>query len=192
MNKKVVTIATAVSVILGMSIPTQAAYLPNSGTIGFVNSIYESCLNRAPNTNERLNTVSQLNSGELTGKQMTYNLFFSTEFANRADDLSDKELINIYYDVFLDREATNNEIDYWTNQIDNTEDDIEVLYDGFSDSEEFAIRCENNGIEVGINPNTITETPIAISGCYYDENGNEVIHSGYVYNVNNNYYYVGD
>ena len=153
MIKKMISVLAAIIMIMGISIPTQASYI--SSTDSIIYTMYGNCLDRMPTTSEYNSISNQLSSGQLTGRQLAYNFFFSDEFIDNASRISNDELINIYYRVFLGRTADNQGLTYWNNQIANTNNDISILFDGFSNSTEFNRICTS----YGINPGEAIEAP---------------------------------
>ncbi len=176
MVKKMISVLAALIMIMGISIPTQASYI--SSTDSMIYNMYDNCLNRMPTTSEYDSISNQLSSGQLTGRQLAYNFFFSDEFIANASRISNDELINIYYRVFLGRTADTQGLIYWNDQIANTTNDISILFDGFSNSTEFNNICTSYGIE----PGEAIETPITnrVSRIYissYNARTGEIVES---------------
>ena len=121
----------------------------NPGIESFVSSLYSDCLGRNPDPSGLNDWCERLASGSVSGKQCAYGFFFSSEFQSRANSLSDSELINAYYKVFLGRSADPSGSSYWTSEIASTTNDLGVLFTGFADSAEFAQKCTACGITAG-------------------------------------------
>ena len=129
-----------------------------AGIETFVRSLYSDCLGRDPDPAGLQDWCSRLASGQITGKQCALGFFFSPEFLNKAPQLSDAELVDIYYRVFLNRSADPAGQSYWMSMIANTTDDISILFTGFADSAEFAGKCSSYGIAAGAH----VDTPSAV------------------------------
>ena len=110
------------------------------GNAGFVYDMYDDCLGRRPTFSEIMNW-----NHDVSGRQMAYEFLTSEEFIDR--DLTEAEIINIYYNVFLDEDATETEIDFWEDRI--TVDDQTILFYGLINCEQFINRCESNGMHAG-------------------------------------------
>lgn len=121
----------------------------NPGIETFVNSLYSDCLGRNADAIGFEDWCSQLSNGTVTGKQAAYGFFFSQEFITKANSLSDDELIDTYYRVFLNRNSDPYGKAYWKSVIAETDNDVSILFIGFSDSEEFAGKCRSYGITAG-------------------------------------------
>ncbi len=121
----------------------------NPGIEAFVRSLYSDCLGRDADPSGLNDWCTQLANGTVTGKQCAYGFFFSSEFQNKANRLSDTALIDAYYKVFINRSADPSGASYWAGQIANTTNDLGILFTGFADSSEFANKCASYGIVVG-------------------------------------------
>ena len=143
--KKIITlIITMIILITPINV-----YAANNGVETFVTSLYSDCLDRIPDTIGFNGWCARLSSGQISGKEAAYGFFFSPEFQNKANTLTDSELIDIYYKVFLNRTADEAGRNYWISKIANTSNDISILFTGFADSTEFANKCASYGINVG-------------------------------------------
>ena len=144
----------------------------NPGITTFVTSLYSDCLGRTPDPTGLNDWCTKLATGQITGKQCAYGFFFSPEFLAKANSMSDTELINAYYKVFLNRGSDPTGASYWAQQIAGTTNDVSVLFTGFADSTEFAQKCASYGVTVGNHvsvPTTVrgsgsTNTPAGGSG----------------------------
>ncbi len=118
----------------------------NAGIVTFVTSLYSDCLSRTPDSAGLDDWCSKLASGQISGKQAAHGFFFSSEFQTNANSMTDDELIDAYYKVFLNRAADPSGKAYWAGQIAGTTNDISILFTGFADSTEFADKCASYGI----------------------------------------------
>ncbi len=114
----------------------------------FVRGLYVGCLGREPEQDGLTYWCSRLASGEITGKQAAYGFFFSQEFIRDLPVMTEEEVINRYYNVFLGRWADPDGLNYWTELLRSGQGPDE-LFEGFADSQEFASRCEAAGINPG-------------------------------------------
>ena len=130
----------------------------NQGIVTFVTSLYSDCLGRTPDSAGLDDWCAKLASGQISGKQAAYGFFFSPEFQTNANSMTDDELIDAYYKVFLNRAADPSGKTYWAGQIAGTTNDISILFTGFADSAEFADKCANYGITAGSHIDVPTTT----------------------------------
>ena len=130
----------------------------NQGIVTFVTSLYSDCLGRTPDSAGLDDWCAKLASGQISGKQAAYGFFFSSEFQTNANSMTDDELIDAYYKVFLNRAADPSGKSYWAGQIAGTTNDISILFTGFADSAEFADKCANYGITAGSHIDVPTTT----------------------------------
>ncbi len=141
-------IVSASGIVLSFGSRTRADGF-NPGIEAFVTSLYVDCLGRNPDPEGFNYWCSNLANGTVTGKQCAYGFFFSDEYRFIAASISDNELVNIYYRVFLNRTADPAGQAYWMNKISNTVHDITILFNGFADSNEFAQKCASYGVIAG-------------------------------------------
>lgn len=166
--KSVTAVLTASLVITGQLIfmPVQAnADGFNPSIVNFVTSLYTDCLGRTPDATGLNDWCTRLSNHTITGKQCAYGFFFSKEFQNKANNISDVDMITAYYRVFLNRTPDEGGLNYWVGQIANTTNDLSVLFTGFADSAEFNTKCASYGITTGshINvPITFTMHPAEV------------------------------
>ena len=124
-------------------------FAASSGIETFVNSLYADCLGRTADGAGFNDWCTRLSNGSITGKEAAYGFFFSPEFQLKANSMSDNDLIQTYYKVFLNRTADSSGLNYWKTQIAGTDNDLGVLFIGFADSAEFASKCQSYGIATG-------------------------------------------
>lgn len=130
----------------------------NTDVANFVTSLYSDCLGRSPDSTGLNDWCSKLSNHVISGKEAAYGFFFSPEFISKANSLSDDDLIDAYYRVFLNRGADPNGKTYWSEKISNTTNDVSILFTGFADSTEFAQKCASYGIEAGVHIDVPTTT----------------------------------
>lgn len=151
--KKLGTISLVFSLlfvsIISFSTKTVNADGFNPQIESFVRSLYSDCLGRDADPSGLNDWCTRLSNGSVTGKEAAFGFFFSNEFQSKANTMSDSELINAYYRVFLNRVADPYGSSYWAEQIASTTNDISVLFTGFADSDEFASKCASSNIVVG-------------------------------------------
>lgn len=138
----------------------------NPGVVTFVTSLYSDCLGRTPDPAGLDDWCTKLENGSVTGKECAYGFFSSDEFKGIALDLTQDEMISVFYKVFLDRPADAAGLSYWRSQIAvfSTIGETATLFTGFADSEEFAQKCASYGITAGehiplrvYNPNVVAD-----------------------------------
>lgn len=171
--KKIIALVVTF-ILLCMPITVNAS--TNDGISTFVRSLYSDCLDREPDSAGFDDWCNKLSTGQISGKECAYGFFFSAEFQNKANTLSDAELIDIYYRVFLNRTADSAGKAYWSSKIANTSNDISILFTGFADSTEFAQKCASYGITVGnsISVPTTTRNAVDPTDAMYINQGYEV------------------
>lgn len=126
----------------------------SDGVKTFVTSLYSDCLGREPDDYGLEGWTESLINKEVTGKEAAYGFFFSPEFQFMISDKTEEEIITIYYKVFLNREPDYAGMDFWLSKI-AWGLDLDVLFMGFADSEEFSNKCEEYGIEAGESLNLV-------------------------------------
>lgn len=172
--KRLLAMIITASVVLssGLALSSNDSLAYNEGVETFVNSLYSDCLGRTADPSGFDDWCAKLSSGQVTGKQAAYGFFFSPEFLGSYNKYSDtNSLINVFYKVFLNRNADTQGMAYWNTQIDfymNFSDAVSILFTGFSDSAEFASKCASCGITAGVHidppvilgeyPSTVTRT----------------------------------
>ena len=159
--KRFVALLIAVAVIFagGVGYTARSVLAYNAGIETFVNSLYSDCLGRSADPAGFNDWCNKLATGQITGKQCAYGFFFSPEFINRV--FTPAELVDVYYHVFLNRDADPAGKRYWLSRI-NTDVDFTVadalLFQGFADSTEFAAKCASYGIIAGDHTDTGVDT----------------------------------
>lgn len=150
-------VALATMSASGLFDTTRAVLAYDAGIEAFVRSLYSDCLGRNPDPTGFNDWCSKLANRQITGKQCAYGFFYSPEFISKANNISDSELVETYYRVFLNRTSDAGGKQYWINKIANTNNDVSILFTGFADSVEFNTKCNSYGVTTGnhINvPNT--------------------------------------
>ena len=100
-----------------------------------VAGFYVSVLGRLPSLTE---TFTYSN-----GKELAYDVLHSDEFTNK--NLTEGEIVDLYYDIFLDREATDWDREFWSQRI--TKDDTTILLYGIINSETYTEKCQKWGLD---------------------------------------------
>ena len=149
--KRIASAVLAAAMLSVICVPGKGALAYNAGIEAFVNSLYSDCLGRSADPTGFNDWCNRLTTGSITGKQAAYGFFFSPEFLAKANTLNDSDLIEAYYRVFLNRTSDPTGKAYWTQQISVTgrSDDVAILFLGFSNSTEFASKCQSYGITAG-------------------------------------------
>lgn len=150
LTKFLATTLSAITVLsMGLSMESLKADSYNPNIVTFVTSLYSDCLGRQPDQAGLDDWCGRLTRGEITGKQCAYGFFFSPEFLSKANSITDFELVESYYRVFLNRSSDDGGKAYWVERIIDTNNDVSILFSGFADSTEFAQKCASYGIIVG-------------------------------------------
>lgn len=198
MFKKI--IASLVALIIAVSVfvvtPNKNEVRADSDPVViFVTSLYADCLGRQPDSTGLNDWVNRLKTHQISGKQCAYGFFFSNEFISRQNQLSDGDLVDTFYRVFLNRGADQGGKDYWISRISATSYDITTLFTGFADSTEFAQKCAAYGIDAGahINVPNIARGSSAIPLSRWNCSVNPYWYSYYTdgsgYSMDSAYYY---
>ncbi len=112
----------------------------------FVERNYSKILGREADPAGEEYWVDRLKNGEVSGGGLMYGFVNSAEFKNKP--VSNREKIEIMYNVMLDRPADEGGIEYWLDRMNNGMS-INAIAAGFVGSEEFKGVCVNFGIENG-------------------------------------------
>lgn len=131
----------------------------NDGVNRFVDALYNDVLGRNGDGPGIAGWTSRLANMQISGKECAYGFFYSPEFMMNCENLSDEEIIDIFYSVFLDRGSDEEGFQNWSSQIEglSIREKIDILFNGFADSEEFKQKC----LSYGIVANFVESTPLA-------------------------------
>ena len=114
----------------------------NKGVYQFVQRCYAKGLDRKGETKGVEDWTYRINSKDTTPKEVAESFLHSEEFKNKQ--LNDEEYVKVLYRMFLGREAEEEGLNYWLNELKSrSRDDI---VSGFSDSPEFGGIMESFGI----------------------------------------------
>jgi hypothetical protein len=117
---------------------------------GFVERLYRLCLDRASDKAGSNDWCLQLASGANDGANVAFGFFMSREMTNRR--LSDRDYIEILYNVMMGRHSDGGGMLYWLEALGGGVSRTGVLR-GFAESTEFTRICEAYGINRGsVNP----------------------------------------
>lgn len=123
----------------------------------FVNSLYEGCLGRSADEGGFVAWSQKLSNREITGRDAAYGFFYSAEFINKYATLSTSQKVETFYQVFFNRAADEGGLNYWCDVI-NSGASIDVMFNGFSASQEFMKKCSDCGILYSMED--VVETPV--------------------------------
>lgn len=121
----------------------------SGGVDGFVTRLYALCLGREPDAEGFEFWTSRLESGEISARECAYGFFFSPEFTELANSITDESYIELFYNVFLGRESDPVGKANWLAVIAETPYDTTVLFPGFVDSQEFRNIVESFDLVLG-------------------------------------------
>lgn len=123
--------------------PTTA---PAKSVGDFVERCYTVALGR-PSDEEGLKAwTNKLNGGTQCGAQVAYGFIFSQEYINKKT--TDEQYVKDLYKMFFDREADEAGFKYWVDKL-NAKESRESVFQGFSNSTEFANLCSTYGVVSG-------------------------------------------
>lgn len=117
-----------------------------SGIEGYIERMYQICLDRTPDAEGKAYWIQQLQSGAETGVHSAYGFVFSEEFKNK--NLCNEVFVEYLYRAFMGREADDDGKNYWIGQLESGKKREEV-FNGFALSDEFKVICNEYGIQVG-------------------------------------------
>jgi hypothetical protein len=133
-----------VTMLIGLSIPTQTLAADRSDVEAFVTRFYELCLGRSPDAAGLDGWVSALMDGSKTGSDVAYGFVFSPEFVNQ--NTSNDEYLGVLYAAFFNRPADAAGLQGWLDAMASGASREDVLK-GFIFAAEFAELCEEYGIK---------------------------------------------
>ena len=116
---------------------------PNQKTIDFATRLYTTCLGREADEAGLMAWARQLANQRDTGTGAARGFFFSSEFIGQ--NISNQEYVTRLYRTFMGREPDSAGFDAWVAQLDSGVSSEEV-FNGFSQSTEFAGICADYGI----------------------------------------------
>ncbi len=98
---KIIMVIFVILSIIVFAFPSTVFADNNSGVEGFVTRLYETCLDRSPDSAGFENWVNNLVTGRVSGGQTAYGFIFSEELISR--NLSNDEFLVVMYKAFFDR-----------------------------------------------------------------------------------------
>lgn len=136
--------ATGIAAYLGLS---KGPAIDREKVLAFVTRLYNLGLNRAPEAGGLDYWTDIICSEEMSGAEVAQGFFFSQEMENR--NLSDREFVEILYNVLMDRTSDSAGISYWLSYM-NSGIEREAIFKQFVESPEYYNICESYGIERGV------------------------------------------
>lgn len=127
------TFTTALASLLGN------VNIANASQRHFINDLYKECNGKNPSIFEAYIVYN----GTTDGKQIVYDMLHSDKFYNQ--NLTEEQIINLYYNVFFDKDATDWDIEFWKERI--TVDDTTLLFYGMINSKSYEEKCSACGID---------------------------------------------
>ena len=122
----------------GCSIKSKVKITPTDKTYAFVERMYLTALGRAYDSEGREYWAGLLANFDTTGEAVGVEFFLSPEM--ESYNLSNKEFVNRLYLTFMDREADNDGMTFWIDQLEKGHSRKEVVL-GFTRSPEFEEKC---------------------------------------------------
>ena len=119
----------------------------NRGAVeGLVSRFYTNLLGRQPDSNGLNYWTNLLINGETVGSCAAYGFVFSDEM--NARNLDNQQFITVLYTTFLNREPSWDDINYWSNVM-NQGASREAIFASLANSDEFGSLCGSAGIASG-------------------------------------------
>ncbi|MCR4895380.1 MAG: DUF4214 domain-containing protein [Lachnospiraceae bacterium] len=112
----------------------------------FVTRMYQIVLGRNPEGGEDEGWVQYLVEGEKSAIEVAAGFYFSPEFNNR--NFCNEHYVLYLYRGLFNRTPEENETTFWVDKL-TTGSSREKIFDGFSESREFANLCAEYGMKVG-------------------------------------------
>lgn len=113
----------------------------------FVDRIYKFVLGREPEEEGAKFWADELGNFNRSGAEVAQGFIFSEEFINRKT--TDNEFVEILYNTFFGREADEDGLKYWLEQLSSGAMDRVTVANGFIFSQEWANTCATYGIRSG-------------------------------------------
>ena len=122
----------------GADVTSSIGIEPTAETYAFVERMYTTAMKRDYDVQGREYWASKLANFEVSGEELGLSFFVSDEMTGYG--LSNREYINRLYLTFMDREADNDGIAFWTRFLGEGHSREEVVR-GFTRSAEFSNKC---------------------------------------------------
>lgn len=126
------------------------------GVIGFVTRLYHYCFGRAPEAGAAEYWADIITSGRGTAIEVAHFFFFSPEYTELKSHMTNDQIIETFYLVFMDRESDASGKAFWLKQIVR-DNGYENVFGGFAYSPEFKDICARYGIGAIRNPSNDPE-----------------------------------
>lgn len=130
----------------GQLIPYYGRNMNRAGLEGYVDRLYQLCLNRKPDPAGQADWIDRLYRGKATGAQAAFGFFFSDEF--KLWNTTDEEYVELLYNVMMGRASDEAGKADWVYKLHNGVG-REGVFRGFAQSREFEMICASYGIERG-------------------------------------------
>lgn len=137
---KFITVAASVVFTLTTALTSflSSFTFANANQRQFVKDLYTDCNGNKPNIVE----TYMIYNGTTDGKQLAYNMLHSEKFYKQ--NLTEDEIINLYYNIFLETDATEWDLQFWRQRI--TVEDTTLLLYGMINSNTFEEKCARYNI----------------------------------------------
>lgn len=130
----------------GQLVPYYGRNMNRAGLEGYVDRLYQLCLNRKPDPAGQADWIDRLYRGRATGAQAAFGFFFSDEF--KLWNTTDEEYVELLYNVMMGRASDTAGKADWVYKLHNGVG-REGVFRGFTQSREFEMICASYGIEQG-------------------------------------------
>ncbi len=143
-------VCASFGIVSGSSTAPTITVNANQRICAFVTALYSEVLGRSPDAAGFNDWTNRIATCQITGKEAAYGFFYSPEFMNKCANLTNEQIVNIFYSVFLGRGADPAGMSNWINQINQAggfnSTSLTSLFNGFADSTEFKNICAEYGI----------------------------------------------
>ena len=112
---------------------------------GFVTMLYSRFFTRPPDQTGFNNWLARIRSGNVTGEDLMNGFIFGEECQTRISGYTNSEFIMFLYEVFFDREPSQDNYNIWLSRM-NAGMTREIVVIGFTHSDEFISLCNQFGI----------------------------------------------
>lgn len=115
----------------------------------FVERLYVNMLGRGSDPQGRESWVKALASNQINGDKLADGFYYSQEFTNISNSLSNADYVTRMYITILGRQPDSQGLNDWVNLLNNGSLTREQVYKGFLGSQEWHIMCSQNDIISG-------------------------------------------
>ena len=115
----------------------------------FVERLYVNMIGRSSDVAGLNAWVTELGSDRINGNDLADGFYYSNEFSNISNGLSNRDFVGRMYVTILGRNPDRDGLEAWTGILDRGEQTREEVYKGFLGSDEWREMCSRNDILSG-------------------------------------------